>query len=116
MVEPAERIALTAFCAELPGLRGECVQQPADRGRLLDRIEEAARGRRPILSLLEQLLGAPPDEAVRSLSSGLPGAGAGHADEELFACPDGACDRLETADPAGPAPRCPLTGDRLKRR
>jgi hypothetical protein len=115
-VDPAERIALTALCAELPELRAECARQPADRGRLLDRVEAEARARRPITALLEQLLGAPPDETARSLSSRLPGAGPGRADEELFGCPDGSCDRLATTDPAGPAPRCPLTGHRLKPR
>lgn len=113
MVNSAERMALTALCTELPGLRAECVQQSERQQRLLGRIEEAARARQPITALLEQLLGASQDETVRSLNRGLPGAGAGRAHEERFRCPDGACDRLGETDPAGPAPRCALTGDQL---
>ncbi|SEP20290.1 hypothetical protein [Amycolatopsis saalfeldensis] len=114
-MDPAERSALTALCAELPELRAECARRP-EPARVLAVIEAEARARRPITALLEQLLGTPSDETVRqrSLSSRLPGSGPGRADEERFGCPDGACDRLAAAEPAGPVPRCPLTGDRLK--
>lgn len=115
-MDAAERLALTAFCAELPELRAECAVQPVHRQRLLARIEEEARQQRPILALLAELLGTSPSDAVRSLSGGLPGAGLGRAHEEKFVCPSGACDRTTSALPAGPVPRCPLTGDAMRSR
>ncbi|EQD81510.1 hypothetical protein A8924_3250 [Saccharopolyspora erythraea NRRL 2338] len=115
-MDPAERDALTTFCDELPGLREECAHHPADRLRLVDRIAAEARARRPILGLLAELLGTSPAEAARALGSALPGTGPGQADEELFGCPDRACDRVRQTPPAGPIPRCPVTGRPMSRR
>ncbi|SDD55465.1 hypothetical protein [Actinokineospora iranica] len=112
----AERHALTALCAELDELRAECARQPHERQRALARLEAAARARLPILALLAELLGSSLDETVRTLASGLPGAGPGQADEERFCCPDGACDRVSLTAPAGPVPRCTVTGQPMKRR
>jgi hypothetical protein len=117
LVDAAERHALTGFCEELLELRKECSQLPEDRERLLQRIEEEARTRRPILALLARLLGTDTADTLRALSSGLPGAGPGQADEETFSCPDGACDRKATSPyPTGPIPRCPLTDQRMSKR
>jgi hypothetical protein len=115
-VEASERLALTALCAELPELRAECQRQPEHRKHLLARIEAEARARRPIGALLGELLGTDSEETVRSLSSGLPGTGAGQADEETFGCPDGACDHQRATTPAGPIPRCPVTGQAMRHR
>lgn len=114
-MDPAERAALTMVCAELRALLAERDQQPEHRQRLLAEIESRARERSPILDLVRQLLGASPEE-VRALGSGLPGFGPGQANEELFGCPDDACDRVCTTTPAGPIPRCALTGQRMVRR
>jgi hypothetical protein len=113
-VEQAEKMALAGLCTELAGLREESGRQPERVQHLLARIEEAARAREPLLSLLAELLGTP--AAARGLSAGLPGAGAGHADEEWFGCPDGACDRRSQAVPAGPVPRCLVLDRPMKRR
>jgi hypothetical protein len=113
-VEPQERAALTVVCAELTELRAESARLPELRRRLLAEIETRARQRQPIVDLLRQLLGVN-GQQVRSLSSGLPGTGPGQADEEVFGCPDGACDRLGTTTPAGPVPRCPLTSRPMAR-
>ncbi|QXJ24285.1 hypothetical protein AGRA3207_005575 [Actinomadura graeca] len=109
---PAERVALSALCDELPALREQCAAEPEDKRLLLTRIEAEARARRPILALLGELLGTGAEDtgAVRGLGAGLPGAGPGRADEERFGCPDGACDRTAVAVPAGPVPHCVLTG------
>ncbi|MFJ9181365.1 hypothetical protein [Streptomyces sp. NPDC102360] len=112
----AERHALTIVCAELDELRAECARQPDDRQRGLERLEAAARARRPVLALIAELLGSSPEDTVRTLASGLPGAGPGQADEERFCCPDGACDRVAVTEPAGPVPRCTVTGQHMKRR
>jgi hypothetical protein len=104
-----ERLALGALCDELRELRRECAAQPEEKRLLLARIEAAARERRPILALLEELLGASGADAVRGLGGGIPGAGSGRADEESFSCPDGACGRKAYTVPAGPIPRCQLT-------
>ena len=109
-MESSERLALTAFCEELPELRAECARQGADQRRQLARIETEAQARRPILALLAALLDAAPDRTVRTLAAGLPGAGPGLADEESFTCPDGACSRTAYTVPAGPVPRCRVTG------
>jgi hypothetical protein len=109
-MDASERLALTALCEELPELRAECARQTAARRLLLARIEAEAQARRPILDLLADLLGAEPDSAVRALGTGLPGAGPGQADEEQFVCPDNACARVAYTLPAGPAPRCRVTG------
>jgi hypothetical protein len=73
-------------------------------------------GSRPILGLLGELLGASRDDTVRMLGGGLPGFGPGPADEESFGCPDAACDRVCTTPPAGPVPRCRITGAPMIRR
>ncbi len=106
----AERQLLAALCDELPALREQCQFESHARQALLSRIEVEARARRPVAALLAELLGSSAEETVRGLSTGLPGAGPGRADEEVFGCPDGACDRLAEAVPAGPLPRCALTG------
>jgi len=113
-VEQAEKLALSELCVELEGLRAEGRHQPEQVRALLTRIEQAARAREPVIALLAELLG-PPDPA-RGLSAGLPGAGAGHANEEWFSCPDGACDRLSRAVPAGPLPRCLVLDQVMKPR
>lgn len=109
-----ERTALAMVCAELAALRAERTHQRAENRQLLGRIEERARLRLPIVELLRRLLDADGQE-LRALSTGLPGLGPGQADEELFGCPDGACDRVCGTTPAGPVPRCPLTGLRMVR-
>ncbi|MGW1720426.1 hypothetical protein [Streptomyces sp. NPDC002156] len=111
----SERDVLTTFCEELAELRQECARQPEHRRLLLARIEAEARARRPILDLLGELLGTASDDTVRSLGTGLPGAGPGRADEEQFACPDQACARIAFTVPAGPVPRCRITGDPMIR-
>jgi hypothetical protein len=117
LVNSAERTALTELCDGLPGLREECDRQSAHQAQLLEQMVAAARARQPITALRAELLGESQDETVRSsLNRGLPGAGAGRANERQFGCPDGACDRLVTPDPAGPMPYCSLTGDQLVRR
>ena len=115
-MDAPERLALTTLCSELAELRRECAQQPEPRHRLLARIEEEAAARRPILPLLERLLGVDGTDTMRAVGVGLPGAGPGQADEETFGCPDGACDRIAGTTPAGPIPRCLLTGQPLRRR
>lgn len=109
-MDSSERLALAALCEELPDLRAECARQGADQSGRLARIEAEARARRPILTLLAALLDAEPDEAQRQLGAGLPGSGPGHADEESFVCPDGACARVAHTVPAGPVPRCRVIG------
>lgn len=116
-MDSAERYALTLLCDELAELRAECADQPQDRQHILTRIEAEARARHPILDLLNELLGtSSPEQTLRTLSSGLPGSGSGQADEESFGCPDGACDRVRGTDPAGPVPRCLVTGQPMCRR
>ncbi len=112
----AERLALSTLCDELADLRTECVQQPQCHQDLLTRVEAEARARRPILGLLAQLLGTDEGSATRALGAQLPGTGPGHADEESFGCPDGACDRVETTQPAGAIPQCLVTGTSMARR
>ena len=113
--EMLERLAFTQFCEEVEDLRSECAGQPEGTRRLLARIETEARARRPILRLLAELSGE--NAAIsRSLGARFPGIGGGHADEEQFACPDGACDKLLRTEPAGRIPRCPLFGTPMKRR
>ncbi|MFD9409685.1 hypothetical protein ACFWBN_22085 [Streptomyces sp. NPDC059989] len=114
-MDPEERRALTALCAELIELRKECAQLPDDKQQLLSRIEVEARARRPVLPLLRELLGTSRSDPLQTLGGGLPGAGPGRADEERFGCPDRACDRTATTYPAGPVPRCRLSGESMKR-
>lgn len=113
-MEQAEKMALSGLCEELGGLRAECRNQSEQVRALLMRIEQAARAREPLLGLLAELLGTP--DAARGLSARLPGAGAGHANEEWFRCPDGVCDRKSRAIPAGPLPRCLVLDRAMKRR
>jgi hypothetical protein len=116
MVEARERRALTVLCGEITELRAECAHHTEERQNLLARIEIEARARRPVLGLLLELLGGVQEETARALSTGLPGSSHGQADEERFGCSDGACDRVSIALPAGPVPRCPLTGEPMRRR
>jgi hypothetical protein len=112
-----EREALTILCEELLELREECANRSA-QVRLLARIEEEAAARRPVLALLAELLDDAPDDVLeehRQAATGLPGAGAGRADDEVFGCPDGACAREARTVPAGAPPRCLLTGREMRR-
>ncbi|MFD7229251.1 hypothetical protein [Streptomyces sp. NPDC059881] len=110
-----ERDVLSMVCEELPALRAEISAHSEEKGRLLARIESEAAARRPILPLLAELLGTTRDETRQALGAGLPGAGAGHADEEWFVCPDGACERVATTVPAGPVPVCAVTRRTMRR-
>ncbi|MFJ1969175.1 hypothetical protein ACIO93_10955 [Streptomyces sp. NPDC087903] len=110
-----ERDVLSRVCEELPALRDEISGHSEEKARLLARIEAEAAARRPILPLLAELLGTGRDETRQALGAGLPGAGAGRADEEWFACPDGACDRVATTVPAGPVPVCSVTRRTMRR-
>jgi hypothetical protein len=103
-------------CEELPALREEVGRHAGDRTALLRRIEAEAAARRPILALLGELLGTTPEDTRSALGAGLPGVGSGRADEELFGCPDGGCDRVAAGVPAGPVPACALTGRTMRRR
>lgn len=112
-MDTVERQALTMLCAELVALREECARLPVERQRLLAQIESEARARRPIVGLLSQLLGV--DRGM--LAGGLPGFSSGRAyEEEPFSCPDRACDRVCARLPAGPVPRCLLTGVPMEQR
>ncbi|MGH3903240.1 MAG: hypothetical protein ACRDTE_03455 [Pseudonocardiaceae bacterium] len=111
MSQEAEQDLRGAFCAVLPQLREECTKQSADQQHLLRRIEIEARAQRPIIDLLAQL-GITSADVVRGLSTGLPGAGPGQADEERFSCPAQICNReAPSLYPGGPIPRCALNGD-----
>ncbi|TYB57674.1 hypothetical protein FXF51_39970 [Nonomuraea sp. PA05] len=114
-MDASERLALATLCEELPELRAECARQSAARQALLARVESEAQARRPVLGLLAELLGTGPDGAVRALGTALPGSGPGQADEERFGCPDRACVRVAFTLPAGPAPRCRVTGEPMAR-
>lgn len=103
------------FCDELPALRALCAAEPEEKLLLLSEIEAAARARAPIHPLLSRLLGVNVTGSVRGLGRGLPGAGAGRADEETFGCPDQACDRVAETVPAGPVPHCVITGLPMRR-
>jgi len=111
----AERAALRSVCVELSELLAERAELPADRQELVDRIQEEAVARRPVLPLLAELVGTNQAETVRSLGSGLPGVGPGRPDEERFVCPDDACDREVWPDPGDPVPHCNLTKRPMKR-
>jgi hypothetical protein len=117
-VDRAERDALTILCEDLPALRLECAAQSERHVRLLARIEQAAAARRPVLVLLAELVGGAPEEVLedhRLAATGLPGAGGGRADDEVFGCPDGACDHTARTVPAGAPPQCLLTGRQMRR-
>jgi hypothetical protein len=113
-----ERKALTLLCRELPALQTECARLSERHQRLLARIEEAAAARRPVLGLLAELLDGTPDDVLdeqRGVATGLPGAGCGQADDEVFGCPDGACDHQDHTVPAGAPPRCAVVGREMRR-
>jgi hypothetical protein len=114
-VDQAETEALADLCEGLPALREECLLEPEEVRGLLARIEEEARERRPVRALLRELTGVDPT-STRGVGNGLPGFGPGRAQEVRFACPDGACDRVGLPVPAGPPPRCHVTGVPMKRR
>jgi hypothetical protein len=117
-VDGAEREALTILCEELPALREECAGLSERHVRLLTRIEQEAAARRPVLHLLAELLDSRPEEVLeehRLAATGLPGGGAGRADDEVFGCPDGACGHEARTVPAGAAPRCQLTNREMRR-
>ncbi|MEU2042686.1 hypothetical protein [Nocardia niwae] len=115
-MEDDERTALTGLCSGLQNLRAECAHWPDERQQLLARIETEARARRPIEALLAELMGTTREETRQTISTGLPRFGPGRADEESFGCPDRACDHVTTTVPAGPVPRCNLTGTLMRRR
>jgi hypothetical protein len=113
----SEQGALAIVCEDLLGLRDECARSQR-QVMLLARIEQEATARRPVLPLLVELLGLTPEEVLgdhRQAATGLPGIGGGRADDELFGCPDGACDRRSTTAPAGAPPTCLLTGRAMRR-
>jgi hypothetical protein len=117
-VDPREREALTILCQELPALREESPSQPDREQRLLARIEKNAAARQPLLGLLAELLRTTPEDALdeqRGVATGLPGAGLGRADDEVFGCPDGACDRQARGVPAGAPPWCAAAGREMRR-
>ncbi len=104
------------LCTELDALRAECALLSESHRQLLARIEIEARERRPIRPLLTQLWGTDQQDTRQMVAGGLPGFGPGRADEESFGCPDQACDRVCVPLPAGPVPRCKLTGTLMQRR
>lgn len=113
-----EREALTRLCQDLPALRMESARSSERNQRLLARIEEAAAARRPVLGLLAELLDSTPDDVLeerRGVAAGLPGAGHGQADAEVFGCPDGACDHQDRTVPAGAPPWCAIVGREMRR-
>jgi hypothetical protein len=113
----SEKGALAIVCEDLPGLREECARSER-QAKLLARIEQEATARRPVLSLLAELLGLTPEEALedyRQAATGFPGMSGGRADNEIFGCPDGACARTDTTVPAGAPPKCLLTGKEMRR-
>lgn len=117
-MNPREREALTMLCQELPGLRVECASLSERHQRLLARIEKEAAARRPVLGLLAELLDGTPDDVLdehRGVATSLPGAGFGRADDEVFGCPDGACDHQDRTVPAGAPPRCAVIGREMRR-
>jgi hypothetical protein len=111
----AERSALTTLCQEFDALIGETRLHSTERQELLERIVAEARARRPVLTLLGQLLNTDRETTLRTLATGLPGAGPGTARQEAFRCPDGACDRTAVPPPAGAIPRCAVMGRLMER-
>ncbi|WP_112267900.1 hypothetical protein [Lentzea terrae] len=109
-----ERAALARLCDQLPGLRAEIAKHPAATRELLARIESRARAGEPVRALLDDLF--PPDQAgVTRTFEALPSLGPGRSSEERFGCPARLCDREATTKPAGPLPRCWLTGRFMRR-
>lgn len=113
--EERERLALTYLCERLPDIRAASADRPAEYQTLLAEIETAARDRRPIADLLEQLIRSDVAGSYRQLPHEMP-FGPGHADEAIGRCPDGACSRTERPRPAGLSPRCRVTGERMPTR
>jgi hypothetical protein len=114
-VHDDERQALATLCKHLPRLRAEIAAHPAASRELLARIEERARADEPVVNLLAELFPAGQTGVSRGLEP-LPSLGPGQASRERFRCPDGRCDREETTTPAGPLPRCWLSGRFMKLR
>lgn len=117
-MDRVEREVLTMLCEGLPELRRECAGLPTDRKALLDRIEAEAASRRPVAGLVAQLVGYSPEdivEARRGPATGLPGAGGGRADDEVFGCPDDSCNHRARTVPAGEPPWCAVLGQRMRR-
>jgi hypothetical protein len=114
-VQDDERAALAKLCDQLPALRAEIARQPPATQQLLADIEVHARAGRPVQALLADLLPADETGVTRQLEM-LPSMGPGRSSEERFGCPDGLCDREATTTPAGPLPRCWLTGRFMKLR
>ena len=111
----AERSALTTLCQEFDALIGETRLHSTERQELLERIVAEARARRPVLTLLGRLLNTDRETTLRTLATGLPGAGPGTARQEAFRCPDVACDRTAVPPPAGAVPRCAVMGRLMER-
>ncbi|MDX6236228.1 MAG: hypothetical protein QOG10_1043 [Kribbellaceae bacterium] len=111
-----ERRALTLLCQDLDELRAELARpdHPRDLFTTLDDLVTSAQAGRPIAKRLSKLIG-PLASEYRSIGP-LPGLGPGHADRELFGCPDGRCDLVRTTEPAGPLPRCRILGRAMPRR
>ena len=109
-----ERAAVAQLCDHLLQLRREIERYHADARQQLADIEAEARAGRPIRGLLSKLP-ADPEENLRELAA-LPRLGPGRASEERFGCPDDLCDRTARTTPAGPLPRCWLTGRFMARR
>lgn len=108
-----ERAALAQLCGQLPSLRAEIARHSVSAQRILARIEERARAGQPVRALLADLLPGDQSGVTRQLEV-LPSLGPGRSSEERFRCPDGLCDREATTAPAGPLPRCWLTGRFMK--
>lgn len=110
-----ERRALATFCEHLPRLSAEIAAHSNASRELLTRIERRARTGKPIRDLLAELFPAGQTGVSRGIRP-LPWLGPGEASAERFRCPDGRCDREGTTTPAGPLPRCWLTGRFMKPR
>jgi hypothetical protein len=108
-VHDEERATVAELCDQLPALRAEIAQHPITAQQLLAHIETQARTGEPVRALLADLLPTGQAPTNRHLEP-LPSLGPGRASEERFGCPNGLCDREATTTPAGPLPRCWLTG------
>jgi hypothetical protein len=105
------------LCDGLHELRQECAGFPDDR-KALALIEMEAVARRPVLELFADLLDMRSEDVLekqRGIATGLPGAGGGRADDEVFGCPDSGCDNRATTRPAGEPPWCALLGRHMRR-
>lgn len=110
-----ERAVLAQLCARLPELRAEIARHPTASQQVLAQIEARARAGQPVRDLLAELMPGNESGIVRGLEK-LPSLGPGRSSEERFGCPSGTCDREATTAPAGPLPRCWLTGRFMKLR